>query len=277
MHDECAALHRIMDFVDVDSEKWSDYARRMSWPRSWIYRREGRLLRRWERQVAATFDRVLLCTSTEADLFRGIAPDSTARVNHVPNGVDCEYFSPERDYPNPYDAGQTVFAFTGAMDYWANVDAVQFFVASVLPQLRQRVPDVCFVIVGSNPTAEVEALANGSDVIVTGRVPDVRPYVAHARAIVVPLRIARGIQNKVLEGMAMAKPLVVSSQALEGIKAEVGSEILIADNASSFADALCLLVSGSAEADLGANARKRVLGEWEWSASLRQLGAFVDA
>jgi sugar transferase (PEP-CTERM/EpsH1 system associated) len=273
---EYPTLRRIMDFVDVDSEKWFDYAKKMRWPKSWIFRREGRTLRQFERAVAAEVDQILLCTAAEADLFRSFAPGVAARVNYVPNGVDCDYFSPDREYPNPYDAAGPVLVFTGAMDYWANVDAVTFFAGHVLPLVRKRLSGARFYIVGSNPTSEVRALANGSDVVVAGRVPDVRPYLAYARVVVAPLRIARGIQNKVLEGMAMGKVVVASPQAMEGIDAEAMREILIADGAEAFAESVCRAAAGDADPQIGRNARNRIVADWDWSTSLGKLATFVD-
>ncbi|HUN51436.1 MAG TPA: glycosyltransferase, partial [Candidatus Sulfotelmatobacter sp.] len=218
-----------------------------------------------------------LCSAAEADLFRSLAADAGGRVGYVPNGVDCDYFSPERDYPNPFEAPGPRLVFTGAMDYWANVDAVSFFAAAVLPLVRRRLPDARFYIVGSNPTAEVAALADGSSVLVTGRVPDVRPYLAHADVVVAPLRIARGIQNKVLEGMAMGKAVVASPQAMEGIDAAAAREVLVADGPEALAEAVCRAVDHEAGAALGRHARQRIVADWDWSASLKRLGAFVDA
>jgi sugar transferase (PEP-CTERM/EpsH1 system associated) len=271
------SLHRIMDFVDVDSEKWFDYAKKMRWPKNWLLRREGRTLRQFECAVAAEVNRSLLCTAAEAELFRSLAQGAANRVSYVSNGVDCDYFSPDRDYPDPYGLTGPTLVFTGAMDYWANVDAVTFFANLVLPLVRKRVPDARFFIVGSNPTSEVRALANGSEILVTGRVPDVRPYLAHARVVVAPLRIARGIQNKVLEGMAMGKIVVASPQAMEGINAEPAREILVADGAEAFANSVCRAVAGDLGVEIGRHARERIVADWDWSASLRNLCAFVDA
>jgi glycosyltransferase involved in cell wall biosynthesis len=163
------------------------------------------------------------------------------------------------------------------MDYWPNIDAVIHFSRAILPQLRQHIPDVSFCVVGSNPKPEVEALRADMGVVVTGRVPDVRPYIAHARAIVAPLRMGRGIQNKVLEGMAMAKPVVASPEAVTGINAKVGTEILVADGPVQFGDAIRKAIDVKAGAELGKNARLRVLADHDWSTSLNQLGAALNA
>ena len=269
-------LRRIADLVDLDSEKWLEYGRRMAGLKALIWRREGRALRRVEQQVAACFDQTLFATEAEAALFCAAAPELSGRVHHIANGVDSDYFSPERDYPNPYPPGRTVLAFTGAMDYWPNVDAVTHFARAILPAVKARIPSASFAIVGAGPRPEVRALASGEDILVTGRVADVRPYAAHASVVVAPLRVARGIQNKVLEGMAMARPVVASAEALEGIRLEIGSDALRADTPADFADAICTAASAEAAARLGANARRRVLADFTWAASLRRLDACVD-
>ncbi len=269
-------LRRIADLVDLDSEKWLEYGRRMAGIKALIWQREGRALRRVERDVAARFDETLFATEAEAELFCSGAPLLRPRVHHIGNGVDGDYFSPERAYPNPYPAGRTVLAFTGAMDYWPNVDAVTHFARAILPSVKARIPDASFAIVGANPNPEVSALASGQDILVTGRVPDVRPYAAHASVVVAPLRVARGIQNKVLEGMAMARPVVASREALEGIRIELGSEVLRADTPAAFADAVCSAAGTESGSRLGSNARRRVLADFTWATSLRRLDACVD-
>lgn len=269
-------LHRIADIVDIDSEKWADYAQRVSPPwRRWLYAREARTLRKVEKQIAARFDKTIVATGAELALLRELAPEASDRLVCVSNGVDSDYFSPDRAYESPYNPGILALAFVGAMDYWPNVDAVSYFARDVLPAVRRRLPQGRFYIVGSNPTAEVMALASES-VIVTGRVPDVRPYVAHASAIVAPLRIARGVQNKVLEGMAMAKAVIGSPEALNGISAEIDKDVLRARTPGEFADAIVHAVTTEAGPCIGRRARSRVTSDYAWSTSLRHLDAALD-
>lgn len=263
---------RVMDFVDIDSDKWLQYADTKTWPMSWLYRREGRQLLKWERQVAASFDAGLFVSATEAADFRRLAPEHARKIAYFNNGVDAEYFSPDSKYSNPYQSGTRVIVFTGAMDYWPNVDAVSWFVSEVMPQIRRKHPDVMFYIVGSRPSPEVRALA-GDGVAVTGRVEDVRPYLAHAEVVVAPLRIARGIQNKVLEAMAMAKTVVSSPQALEGISATLNEEILSAEGPENFVNALELILQGF---DCGDAARKRVVADYSWPSSLAQVDGLLN-
>jgi sugar transferase (PEP-CTERM/EpsH1 system associated) len=272
------SARRVVDFVDVDSDKWRQYAEQKSWPMSWLYRYEARQLLAYERHVARDYDASLFVSAPEADLFRQLAPESTAKIGHFNNGVDTDYFSPEEPHANPYAAGERALVFTGAMDYWPNVDAVQWFAADIFPTLRERFADVKFYIVGARPAPAVQELAKLPGVVVTGTVPDVRPYIAHAAVSVAPLRIARGIQNKVLEAMAMATPVVVSPQALEGIDAVPGSELVLAEDASAFVDAVTALLAGqdSAAAAIGAAARAKVQRSYSWSSNLACIGESLE-
>lgn len=268
---------RIIDFCDVDSDKWRQYAERKAWPASLVFGYEASRLLRYERQVAASFDASLFVSEPEAALFRRLAPESAARIGAFSNGVDTAFFSPG-SHANPYAPGEKALVFCGAMDYWPNIDAVQWFAAEVLPALRERDPSVRFVIVGARPTAEVQALAAQPGITVTGTVPDVRAYVAHAALSVAPLRIARGIQNKVLEAMAMAKAVLVTPQALEGIAAEVGRELLLAADAPQWIAAAAAALAGppSALEALGAAARARVVADYSWDACLAPLDRMIE-
>lgn len=267
---------RIIDFVDIDSDKWRQYAEKKSLPMSWLYRREARQLLRVEREVAQEFDASLFVSQAEAQLFKQLAPESADKIGFFNNGVDTDYFSPSHEYPNPYSANETVMVFTGAMDYWPNVDAVRWFASEILPSVRVLNPAVLFYIVGARPTAQVQALALLPGVRVTGTVPDVRPYLAHAKLAVAPLRIARGIQNKVLEAMSMAKPVVVSPQALEGINAEPGHELMLAATTEQFVSAVSTLLMRPNET-LGRAAREKVETRYGWASNLAQVNALLDA
>jgi sugar transferase (PEP-CTERM/EpsH1 system associated) len=276
--DPYRSARRVVDFCDVDSDKWRQYADQKSWPMSWLYRYEARQLLAYERRVAREYDASLFVSAPEAELFRQLAPESTDKIGHFNNGVDTDYFSPDPAHANPYVPGERALVFTGAMDYWPNVDAVQWFAADVFPALRERFSDLKFYIVGSRPAPAVQELAKLPGVVVTGTVPDVRPYIAHAAVAVAPLRIARGIQNKVLEAMAMATPVVVSPQALEGIDAVPGSELVLAEDAAAFVDAVATLLAGqdSAAAAIGAAARAKVQRRYSWSSNLACIGESLE-
>ena len=266
---------RVVDFCDVDSDKWRQYADNKRWPMSALYRHEARQLLRYERKVAAECDASLFVSDPEAELFRQLAPESRAKIGFFNNGVDTDYFSPLRSYDNPYQDGERALVFTGAMDYWPNVDAVQWFAAEVFPQLLTQFPKARFYIVGARPSAAVQALAQNPGVVVTGTVPDVRPYIAHAEVAVAPLRVARGIQNKVLEAMAMARPVVVSPQALEGIQAAPGTDLVLADGAAAFAAAVTELLN-QADGALGPSARAAVESRYSWPSNLARIDARLE-
>ena len=264
----------IFDMVDVDLEKWRQYAETSSGPARAIYRREGRTLLALERRAAARADAVLLVSRAEVELFTSLAPEAAANTHHVGNGVDLAYFDPSGAFADPLD-GRPALVFTGAMSYRPNVEAMEWFVEHVMPQLRARAIPPCLWIVGSNPSRAVLALA-GPDIRVTGRVPDVRPYLRYAQAAVAPLQIGRGIQNKVLEAMAMGVPVVATPQAREGIDTCSDNEILTATVPAEFAAAIGRVLDGDAGA-IGARARARVARDYGWDASLAGLDRLLDA
>lgn len=270
-------LPMLVDFVDMDSAKWRDYAPRHGWPLSWLYAREGRELLRFERLVAERARAAYFVTDAECALFRAAAPESSERVQTLCNGVDAEFFDPALDLPNPYQPDELPVVFTGAMDYWPNVDAVQWFVAEMLPQLRQRHARLRFHIVGRAPTAAVQALA-GEAVHVSGTVPDVRPYLRHAAAVVAPLRLARGIQNKVLEAMAMARPVVAATSCVAAIDAVAGQDLAPAERADDYVAQLLAWLDAPGLADeVGRAARERVLARYAWGAQLARLDHELEA
>lgn len=254
---------RVADLVDVDSAKWERYAKDSRGPAAWLYRREARRLAVYERRVAAGFDATLFVSEAERACFLRPAPQLAERVFALPNGVDTDYFRPGA--VDRRDLGSAAIVFTGAMDYRPNADAVIWFAREVLPRVRAVVADATFTIVGARPATEVMALARLPGVRVTGRVPDVRPYLAGARVAVAPLHIARGIQNKVLEAMAMGCPVVGTPAALEGIDARHGVELRSADGGEAFAMAVTDLLRNRAEAArLGAAARECVVSHYKW-------------
>lgn len=269
-------IRRVIDFVDVDSDKWRQYAKRKSWPMSAVYQREARQLEIYERHIAAEFDASVLVSQDEAKLFKTLAPESAGRIDYLNNGVDSEYFSPHRYYANPYLPNGKVLVFTGAMDYWANVDAVTWFAQEVFPHIYQRDPKARFYIVGGRPTSTVKQLESIAGVHVTGGVPDVRPYLAHAVVAVAPLRIARGVQNKVLEAMAMAKPVLATSAAVEGL--ETGASfiedtgIVVADDITECVEQSLQLLQG----EPNAAGRAYVLRYYTWAENLMRLDRLLE-
>jgi sugar transferase (PEP-CTERM/EpsH1 system associated) len=271
-----SSVHCVVDFVDVDSDKWRQYARRKHWPLGWLYRREAESLLLFERDVALSADASLFVSADEAALFRRLAPEAAERVDYLDNGVDHAYFTPENEYEDPYEGSREIIVFTGAMDYWANVDAVTWFAREVFPAVRESVNTARFVIVGARPSDEVHSLASIPGVSVTGAVRDIRPYLAHARVAVAPMRVARGVQNKVLEAMAMARPVVATSLALEGIATAGHAGLCKADSASDFAaGTLGYLVSGH-QGGFG-DSREWVRSRYDWDSNLGRLDRYLGS
>lgn len=263
-----AALPMLVDFVDLDSAKWSQYAQARPWPLSWLYRREGERLLAFERAVAQRARHSFFVTPQETDLFRARAHESASRVEPLGNGVDARFFAADAVRPSPYAEGELPLVFTGAMDYWPNIDAVAWFCEQMLPALRQRWPRLRFYIVGRNPAPAVQALA-GEGVAVTGTVDDVRPYLQHAALVVAPLRVARGIQNKILEAMAMAKAVVATAECAQAIGARDGVEMFPAADAAAFVEQVhALLADPARAAAAGTAARAKVLASFSWDAHL---------
>jgi sugar transferase (PEP-CTERM/EpsH1 system associated) len=269
-------VRKVVDFVDVDSEKWRQYAERHHWPMSWLYRREGERLLDFECGVASSADASVFVTRDEAELFRSRSRLEDMAIHSVMNGVDTDYFSPDRSHENPYAPGGPVVVFTGMMDYWANVDAVTWFSTEGFPSIRKAIEGARFFIVGARPSRLVERLASRAGIEVTGAVRDVRPYLAHAEVAVAPLRVARGIQNKVLEAMAMARPVVVTSDALEGLDLP-GTLRRGGDTAEDFASAVIALLGSSPERrDIGALGRTWVQENHDWARTLRPVLDLIE-
>lgn len=267
----------LMDFVDVDSAKFATYAEQdQRQPLNWVHRREARVLGAYEAKVARHVDASLFVSEAEAALFRtrsGLGGDT---VHAVENGIDTDRFDPALGF-DPVDTDTGPLAvFTGQMDYRPNIDAVCWFAADILPLIRRQHPDARFAIVGRAPTDEVRALAKLPGVLVTGEVPDVRPWLAAADAVVAPLLLARGVQNKLLEAMAMARPVVASAAAATGIDATRGEHLLVADDAAGMAAAVSSLFNDrEAAARMGQAARAQMIARYGWDARLAPLGALL--
>jgi sugar transferase (PEP-CTERM/EpsH1 system associated) len=263
----------VMDFGDVDSAKFAQYADEGGGPMRWVNRREGEKLFAFERATATRADLCLFVSEAEASLFRAMT--GLANIRALSNGIDVDHFDPAADFPHLDEAmkGQgPLLLFTGQMDYAPNVQAVDWFAREVLP----LVPGARFAIAGRSPTAAVSSLAC-ERVIVTGAVDDMRSWLAAADIVVAPLKLARGIQNKVLEAMAMAKPVVASSAAYEGIEAVPGRDLLVADEAGATAEAINgLLGAPERAAAMGAAARLQMDRSYRWEARLAPLAAMVD-
>jgi len=280
----------IMDFCDVDSHKWIQYAQSSSFPLSLLYRLEGRRLAAYERRIAESFDHSVVISQKEAEIFRNQNPHIPL-ITVVANGVDYSYFNPDEVYPLLPLSPQSLLApasekqspspllvFTGAMDYHANVDAVVWFCKEIFPALKARIPHIQFYIVGSNPCQKVKLLENGDSIKVTGFVEDIRPYYQGAHVCVIPLRLGRGVQNKVLEAMSMGKAIVTTPKALEGISAVAGEHLLVGNDQESISRAILMLLNDQdLRIKLGAKARHYVKTHYNWSSNTKKLESLLQA
>ena len=262
---------KVLDFVDIDSDKWRQYAAQKKWPLSWLFRRESIRLAEAESEYARSFDFSTFVSAVEAQDFVRTSAVDRSKVYAINNGVDLEYFSPLSKLVSPYPRNDKVLVFTGAMDYWPNVDAVVWFAHEVFPLVRKLVADARFVIVGGKPTKEVRQLAALDGVSVTGQVEDVRPYLRYATLAVAPLRIARGIQNKVLEAMAMARPVLCTSQAAAGITNFPLRNALVADEPEQLAKRAYTLLAPNTTEDIGELCRTFVSENYSWEGALEKL------
>ncbi|MBV1959169.1 MAG: TIGR03087 family PEP-CTERM/XrtA system glycosyltransferase [Pseudomonadales bacterium] len=267
---------RVIDFVDIDSDKWRQYAEKKRGIMKWVYRREHRYLLDFEREVAVRFDSSIFVSDHEADLFKEMAPESQSKIEAVSNGVDLDYFSDTEHLVNPYPGDTPVLVFTGAMDYWANSDAVQWFCDTVFPLIRKSAKTAEFYIVGINPNSQVLQLGSREGVTVTGKVKDIRPYIHFAKVAVAPLQIARGIQNKVLEAMASETPVVATSAAMEGISIPENLHLLIQDIPEEFSRTVVALLESVESDAMGAKCRKAVEASYSWDACLQRLDSILE-
>jgi len=268
-------LEIVIDFVDVDSDKWLQYSQKTSWPMNWVYKREAERLLAYDSEMAKLAKMNLFVSEEESKLFKALVDTEANKISFVNNGVDLEYFNNTEQYQAVYDTSDNIIVFTGAMDYWANVDAVIWFVTEVFPIIRQQCNTAQFYIVGSKPTKDVLKLANHAGVFVTGRVEDIRPYLFFANVVVAPLLIARGIQNKVLEAMAMGKKVVVTPQAIEGINI-VDEDVYTLQDPFDFANQVLELLEDRQTGQFVDKNRQYVEKNFSWRASLKSLTNFIS-
>jgi sugar transferase (PEP-CTERM/EpsH1 system associated) len=258
----------VVDLMDVDSQKWLDYAAATRGPRAWLYRVEGRRMRRLESSLSDSASALTLVTEAEAEIYRRFRPDGP--VHAIPNGVDQAFFRPD-----PRETGSNC-VFVGALDYRPNVDGACWFCREAWPKILGRSPGTRVSLVGRRPAPSVRDLTQLEGVEVVGQVPDVRPYLAEAAVAIAPLRIARGVQNKVLEALAMGKAVVASPQALEGLAVDPGIHLLVASTPEEWADAVThLLGSPDARRRLGGAGRRYVEENHHWDRCLEPLAGLL--
>ncbi|XAM01466.1 TIGR03087 family PEP-CTERM/XrtA system glycosyltransferase [Phycisphaeraceae bacterium D3-23] len=263
-------IRHVLDLVDVDSAKWARYAKAGLGPMRAVYAAEARQLRRYEAGRAVQADAISVISRNEARVYKRSVTDAVTPTV-AGNGVDLNYFKPAPPCNRP------VCVFTGVMSYRPNIEAVNWFARMVFPQVRAKVSGARFVVVGKDPSASVRALNRLPGVRVVGAVPDVRPYLHNAAVSVAPMRIAPGVQNKVLEAMACGRPVVCTPQAARGIDATPGEHLLTAHGADEFCDTVTqLLRDPGRAARVAAAARARVETAYTWHRALAPLVALID-
>jgi len=267
---DAIGIRKILDFGDMDSQKWLEYARYKPFPMNLGYRLEGIKLAAEERRLARKFD---FCTATTRGEWETLESYATGvPADWFPNGVDSEFFAPDG---TRYD--EHTLCFIGRMDYYPNQACVREFCRDVFPRIRELRPDAEFLIVGADPDPSILALGKQPGVTVTGSVSDVRPYLRRSAAMVAPLRIARGTQNKILEAMATGVPVITSSTAARGVDALPEQHLMVADRASDIADAAIRMMRDPDIRDHYAKAgRARVLSHHAWDASMQRLDRIIE-
>ncbi|WP_095010966.1 TIGR03087 family PEP-CTERM/XrtA system glycosyltransferase [Tsuneonella mangrovi] len=268
----------IVDLCDVDSAKFAAYAAGGNGPRAWIDAREARLLAEEERKLAHRADATLLITDEEAQLLRRRIGATPANVLTLPNGIDTALYDPLAVVPHPalVDGPGPHIVFTGQMDYQPNVAAALRTIDRLLPSIRRELPGATFHVVGRAPVAELVERDGDQGVRVWGEVPDVRPFLAAADLVVAPLAIARGVQNKVLEAMAMARPVLVTPEAATGIDTTDGEHLAVESDDAALASRACaILQDGPRALAMGAAARRFVVEQKGWDTALAQLPELV--
>ena len=238
----------------------------------WVYDREAKHLLKYESTIANKFNQGIIVSKSEKNLFQEQIPVDNIHV--IGNGVDHDFFDPS--YKSPLKKEGPALVFTGMMDYWPNIEGVTWFADEIFVKIQEKFPDITFYIVGNRPGPNVTRLAQRKGIVVTGFVEDIRDYIAIADICVIPLRIARGIQNKVLEAMSMGKATIVSTAAFQGITAENGKHLLVADTPSDFISAITRLINNNdLRGRIGSEARGLVVNQFNWGDTLKKIDALL--
>ena len=262
---------RVMHFGELDSDKWDQYSKKTRWPMSWVWKREARTLFDFETRLANSVNQNVFCTPLEEKIFNDRIPDAPSVV--LRNGVDLDFFHPQLEH-----AEERHIVFTGVMNYYPNVDGCVHFCSEILPRVREEFPDTRFTIIGAHPTDDVMRLGELDGVEVTGFVDDTRDWMRRGSIAVAPLRIARGIQNKVLEALAMGLPVVGTQCATQGVNGEPGRDYIVAESAEEQAAAIRGLLRDPDEARaLGARGRSFVEDHYHWEVVFRPLDDILNA
>ena len=266
----------IIDFVDVDSDKWRMYAEYSPFPKTLIYKNEWKSLMAYEKKIGKAFDISIFVSDAEVELFKSFAPDVNAIS--IPNGVDLSYFSntTNKTIRSNEQKGFNIL-FTGAMDYFPNEDGVLFFYYKIWPIIKDKLPQSRFYIVGGNPSKKLKTITEkDKDVLLTGYVDDVRQYVWKADVFVAPLRIARGIPNKILEALAAGLPVVATSRASQGIGCNGNEFLFIENSAEKFAERTISFAEKHLSGEAIEKRESFLKQKYDWSRNLIELEKILN-
>ncbi|MBC7004738.1 TIGR03087 family PEP-CTERM/XrtA system glycosyltransferase [Photobacterium sp. BZF1] len=276
---ETEGIRKVMQFADIDSDKWRQYAEASNVFMRSVYMREYRTLSDYEKLVADKFSISCFISDTEADMFREmVTADIQPKVQTLSNGIDSDYFSPSASSILSEDfelEHENYIVFTGAMDYRPNIETVNWFTEYIWPKVIEQCPDSKFYIVGSSPPKQVLDLMNTPGVVVTGRVDDVRPYLLYSKAAVAPMKMARGIQNKILEAMAMERPVMTTSLGVEGIDDYPSNDLFVTD--SNLEMTKWIIEKLSEASNSASDSRKWLEDNFSWEAKLNPLLGYLGA
>lgn len=263
----------LMDFMDLDSDKWKQYSTTSYWPMSWVYKREAHLLARLERHIQQAFNHCFFISQNEVDLFHEQI-GATQNVHVLGNGIDTGVFYPLEKKTN---SAAPVFIFTGVMNYKPNIDAVLWFIEHAWSLIRDKYPEARFIIAGMNPSSAIQHLEHNPGIKVTGFIDDILPYYHQADYFVAPFTIARGVQNKILQAFACGLPVITSSMGAEGIECKDGEHIIIAETGEKYLQAINKLESSpSLKTKIIDAALKLIHDQYSWDGKLKVIDSFLD-
>ncbi len=263
-------IFKVLDMVDVDSEKWRQYAH-MLWP-GFLYNLEAKRLQKYELHYGRQFDATFFVSRQEAQLYQEISGGAVAEC--FENGVDFEYFDPSKELTHIDCPAKPFVTLVGTMNYFPNVDGAAWFAREIMPELRSREPELEFLIVGAEPNRQALQLGSYPGVRVVGPVRDVRPFIQQARAVVAPLRLARGMQNKVLEALAMGRRVYATTEVCKTFGNDVPPAIVRCDSAAEFVAAI-LAANDAPSPDF--KIREQAQIRFSWETNLNMLTSRIDS
>lgn len=262
----------LMDFMDVDSDKWRQYANESNFPKRLLYLREAKKISELERRVASTFDATFVIAETEKALFESLISNK-GNLKVLGNGIDQSLFNPSKSKAT----STTNFLFSGVMDYKPNIDAVLWFVEHCWTKIQLEVPNATLTVAGMNPSPSIIKLGAAHNIEITGFVDDIKPFFDQAHVFIAPFQIARGVQNKVLQAMACALPVVCTPLGAEGIMCHHNEDIIIAKDANEFTKQAIEFANNLALRErIGQQAFSTINSHYAWESVLKPLTEIIN-